>query len=249
VVPLDLTGIPDPNADRPSEELIALAEKNRPDVAMDQIAMEIAQNSLKTIKNELLPSLSLYGEYAGQGNVGPANPLCTNCPPTGNLPTSYWGSFQNAFNYSSPEYQVGFELQITLRNRIAKADQFRSVLEFRRSQIQFEQQKKTIHFDVLNSQYVLQQDRARVDSAQKARDLAQKTFDITKEEQKLGSKSSLDTLAANHDLALAESALALAQNAYEKAKVDIDRAIGDTLEHTGISIDDARSGVVTHTQP
>ncbi len=245
IVPLDLTGNTDQNGDRPTEELIALAEKNRPDVAMEQITMEIAQNSLKSIKNELLPSLSLYGEYAGIGNGGLPNPLCTGCPATG-FPTTFWGSFENAFNYSSPEYQIGFILQITLRNRVAKADQFRSVLEFRQHQIQFEEQKKTIRFDVRNSQFALQQARARVDAAQKARDLAQKTFDTTKSEQDLGSKSSLDTLAASHDLAVAESALATAQNAYEKAKVDIDRAIGDTLEHMGISIEDARSGVVTH---
>jgi len=37
-----------------------------------------------------------------------------------------------------------------------------------------------------------------------------------------------------------------AQTAYEKAKVDIDRAIGETLDRTGVSIDDAKTGVVTH---
>jgi outer membrane protein TolC len=85
-----------------------------------------------------------------------------------------------------------------------------------------------------------------VDSAQKARDLAQRTFDITKQEQQLGAKSSVDTLNAENALATAESALDAAQNQYEKAKVDIDRAIGDTLNRTNVSIDDAKSGVVTH---
>jgi outer membrane protein TolC len=88
--------------------------------------------------------------------------------------------------------------------------------------------------------------QAHVEAAQKARDLAQKTFDITKQEQLLGAKSGLDTLNAESALALAESALDAAQTAYEKAKVDIDRAIGETLERTGVSIDDAKSGVVTH---
>jgi outer membrane protein TolC len=152
--------------------------------------------------------------------------------------------FENTFNYSSPEYQVGMTLSINLRNRQAKADQFRAVLQYRQSQISSEQQQKTILFDVRNSKFALEQAQAQVGSAQKARDLAQKFFDITKQEQELGAKSGLDTLNAESALALADEALDAAQTNYEKKKVDIDRATGETLERTGVSIDDAKSGVV-----
>jgi outer membrane protein TolC len=152
---------------------------------------------------------------------------------------------QNVFNYSAPEYQVGMTLSINLRNRVAKADQFRAALEYRQRQITFEEEKKRIRFDVRNSQFALQQAQARVNAAQKARDLAQHTFDVTDQEQKLGAKSSYDTLLAQHDLGIAESALVAVQTAYEKAKVDIDRATGETLERTNVSIDDAKTGVVT----
>ena len=40
----------------------------------------------------------------------------------------------------------------------------------------------------------------------KARDLAQKTFDITAKEQELGSGSNYETLTARRDLSAAESA-------------------------------------------
>jgi outer membrane protein TolC len=248
VIPLTVETPADPNAAKPIDALIKEAEKNRPDVTMDQLAMEIAQRSLKSIRNELLPSLSLYGEYAGVGNAGQPNPNCAGCEAVP-LPDSYGGSLQNAFNYSSPEYQAGFQLNITLRNRIAKADQFRAVLEYRQRQLAFEEQKKSILFDVRNSQYALQQAEARVSAAQQARDLAKKTFEITEQEQKLGAKSSYDTLAAQDALAVAESALYDAQAAYAKAQVDIDRATGDTLDQVGISIDDAREGVVHNIQP
>jgi outer membrane protein TolC len=137
-------------------------------------------------------------------------------------------------------------LSINLRNRVAKADQFRAALEYRQKQITFEEQKKSIRFDVRNSQFALQQAEARVNAAQKARDLAQHTFEVTAQEQKLGAESSYATLVAQHDLATAESALVAAQTAYEKAKVDIDRATGETLEQMGVSIEDAKSGMVTH---
>lgn len=245
VIPLDLTGTPDPNANKPISELIAEAEKNRPDVSMDQMAMQNAQASLKSIKNELLPSLSIYGQYAGSGFGGPLNPNCklgANC--STNLPGGFAGAFENTFNYSSPEYQVGFKLNVTLRNRIAKADQFRAVLEYRQRELRYEQQKKSIRLDVRNSQYALEQAQAQVAALTQARNLAQKTFDIAKQEQKLGAISRYDTLAADQSLAVAQSALFAAQADYEKAKVDIDRATGSTLARTGVSLDDAKSGVV-----
>ena len=249
VVPLDTKGAPDPNESKSIQDLIAEAEKNRPDVAQDQIGMQIAQENLKAVNNSLLPSLNAYGLFSGTGLGGPLNPNCDEGPSycSTTLPSATPGVLKDAFNYSAPEYQVGFTLNITLRNRQAKADQFRAVLAFRQSQIAFEQQKKNILFDVRNSKFAMEQAQASVDAAQKARDLAQKTFDIVKQEQVLGAKSSVDTLNAENVLAQAESALEVAEANYEKKKVDIDRAIGETLERTGVSIDDAKTGVVTRT--
>ena len=248
VIPLDLLGEPDPNADKAIVDLIAEAEKKRPEVAIYKMQAEVQKQALKDINSELLPTLNMYGLYAGAGTAGPKNPYCNlpgqECATT--LPSGFPSMFANTFNYSSPEYQVGMTLSINLRNRQAKADQFRAVLQYRQSQISSEQQQKTILFDVRNSKFALEQRKANVDAAQKARDLAQKTFDITKQEQLLGAKSSADTLSAENAFAVAEAALDAAQTAYEKAKVDIDRAVGETLERTGVSIDDAKLGVVTH---
>jgi outer membrane protein TolC len=247
VIPLDRVGADDPNVTKSIDDLISEAEKNRPDVAQDEIAMQIAQANLKSARNALLPTLNMYGFYAGSGIAGPKNPNCSLGPEecASQLPSGFPGMFENIFNYSSPEYQFGMNLQINLRNRVAKADQMRTVLEFRQRQITFEEQKKSIRFDVRNSQFALQQAQARVTAAQKARDLAQHTFDVAVQEQKLGAMSSSDVLAAQHALSLAESTLVGAQTAYEKAKVDIDRATGETLQQMGVSIDDAKIGVVS----
>jgi outer membrane protein TolC len=246
VIPLDLQGEPDPNADKSIDELISEAEKQRPEVEIYKMNAEKLKQSLKDINSELLPTLNMYGLYAGAGTAGPKNPNCDlsveEC--TTNLPTGFPSMLENTFNYSSPEYRVGVTLSINLRNRQAKADQFRAVLQYRQSQISSEQQQKTILFDVRNSKFDLEQAQAQVQATLKARDLAQKTFDIMKQEQLLGAKSGLDTLLAESALAQAESALDTAQTNYEKKKVDIDRAIGATLERTGVSIDDAKLGVV-----
>ena len=95
-----------------------------------------------------------------------------------------------------------------------------------------------------NAQYAREQTAARVDAARKARDLAQRTFDITQQEQTLGAGSTIQTMTAQRDLALAELDLVTAMTAYEKATVELDRATGSTLEHNGIAIQDAISGTI-----
>jgi outer membrane protein TolC len=151
---------------------------------------------------------------------------------------------ENALNNSSPEYQVGFQLQMPLRNRVAKADQYRTELEYRQSQVYAEELKKNIVIEVRNARYAVEQGASRVGAAQQAKDLAQRTLNIMQQEQKLGAGSNQQTLSAEHDLAVAESALVTAQTAYEKARIELKRSTGSVLEDYAISITDARSGVV-----
>jgi outer membrane protein TolC len=255
VIPLDLQGGPDPHESESITQLIDEAMKNRPEVAMYRNLAEVQRQAVKDINSELLPQLYLYGYYGGTGAAGPKNPNCTlggsasspECATS--LPTDFPSMLENTFNYSAPQYEVGVNLVINLRNRIVKADQFRAVLAYRQSQISQEQQQKTLRFDIRDSQFALVQKQAAVAAAQKARDLSQKTFDIAKQEQEIGAMSRYDTLIAEQALAVAQSAYFTAQTAYEKAKADIDRATGTTLERTGVSIDDAKNGVVAQSQP
>ena len=127
-----------------------------------------------------------------------------------------------------------------MRNRTAKADQYRTELEYRQSQVYLEERKKSIRIEVRNARYALEQGAARVVSAQKARDLAARTLDIMQKEQELGAGSNQQTLAAEHDLSLAESALVTAETAYEKARIELKRATGSVLEDYGISVANAK---------
>jgi outer membrane protein TolC len=241
VVPVDHIGNLVQTSSEPVQDMIADALKNRTELLESSLVLQNNELSRKTARNALLPSLSVYGFYAGTGYAGTPNPLNRA---GASVPTGYGGALENALNYSSPEYQVGFQLGIPLRNRIAKADQYRTELEYRQSQVYLEELKKRIRIEVRNARYALEQGASRVDAARHARDLAQRTLDIMQKEQKLGAGSNQQTLAAEHDLALAESALVTAETAYEKARVEIRRATGSVLEEYGISIADAKAGAV-----
>jgi outer membrane protein TolC len=241
VVPIDHSSGQVEQAAQPVQDLIAFALKNRTELEESSLVLENSELSRKTARNALLPSLTLYGFYAGTGYAGRANPLNSTAV---TVPSDFGGAVDNAFNYSSPEYQVGMQLSIPLRNRVAKADQYRTELEYRQSQVYLEELKKRIRIEVRNAQFALEQGASRVAAARQARDLAQKTLDIMQQEQKLGAGSNQQTLAAEHDLALAESALVVAETDYEKARIEVRRATGSILEDYGISIADARNGVV-----
>ena len=225
------------------QELIAQALQHRPELAETDVDLLNRQISRKAARNALLPSLSLVGFYGGSGLAGPLNPLCQGC--TSSVPVDFAGALGNTFNNSSPDYYIGLNLNIPIRNRVAKADQYRSELEYRQAELRREQLKKQVRIEVRNAQYALEQTGARVDAARKARDLAQRTFDITKKEQELGAGSSYQTLTSQRDLSLAELDLVGAMTSHEKAKVELDRATGATLEHNGIQIQDALNGTVS----
>src|SRR3954447_18259694 len=247
VTPTDtMQNVGTPMAAQPIQDLIAQAQHNRPELAESDIDLVNRQISRRAARNALLPSLSLVGFYGGSGLAGPLNPVYNLGPNTSTVPVDFGGAFQNAFNNSSPDYYVGLNLNIPIRNRVAKADQYRSELEYRQSELRMEQLKKQVRIEVRNAQYALAQTGARVDAARKARDLAQRTFDITKKEQELGAGSSYQTLSAQRDLALAELDLVNAMTVYAKAKVELDRATGTTLEHNGILLQDAINGTITH---
>jgi hypothetical protein len=122
VIPLDLQGESNPNADKSIDDLIAEAEKKRPEVSIFQMQAAVQKQALKDINSELLPTLNAYGFYAGQGVAGPKNPNCNQGPQycSTDLPTGFPDMFINTFNYSAPEYQVGMTLSINLRNRQQK---------------------------------------------------------------------------------------------------------------------------------
>ena len=243
VVPTDTLQTLDIQSTETISDLINRALNSRPELLESDADLDNRQISRKAAKNALLPSLTLVGFYGGTGLAGEINPLFTQAVVP--LPTDLGGAIHNAFNNSSPDYYVGFNLNIPFRNRVAKADQFRSELEYRQSELRREQLKKQIRIEVRNAQYALQQTRARLDAARKARDLANRTFEITQKEQTLGAGSNLQTMTAQRDLALAELDLVTATTTYQKAKVELDRATGTTLEHNGIKIADALAGTVS----
>jgi len=252
VVPTDRAQTAAPSAANQSvQALIDQALRDRPELQESDIDLVNRRISGKAARNALLPSLSLVAFYGGSGLAGPLNPgyNIPGVPNVSTVPTDFGGAIANSFNNTAPDYYVGFNLNIPIRNRVAKSDQYRSELEYRQAELRREQLRKQIRIEVRNAEYALAQTAARVDAAQKARDLAQRTFEITQKEQSLGAGSTFQTMTAQRDLALSELDLVTAKTVYEKAKVELDRATASTLEHNGIQIQAAIKGMISSSAP
>jgi outer membrane protein TolC len=240
VRPTDQSSMLDTSPQGPTEDMIARALRDRLELGESDIDLQNRRLSRDAARNALLPAVALTAFYGGTGLAGLENPVA-GVPSTS--PTNFAGAVRTAFNNSAPDYYVGVTVNVPIRNRVAKSDQYRAELETRQSELRLQQLKKQIRIEVRNAQYALEQSEARVVSARKGRDLAQKTFEITAKEQELGAGSNYQTLTAQRDLAVAESMLVAAMTAYEKAKIELDRSVGSTLDANAISIESAKTGI------
>lgn len=241
VVPTDTMSIPDQEPVTPVQDLIADAQGHRPELAEARIDLTNREITRKAAANAMKPQVDLVAFYGAYGLAGMRNPQ----NPTASFPASgYSDAFTDLFKNNSPDYAVGININIPLRNRGAQADQIRSQLEYRQAQLHLQQLQNQIGIEVRNAQFALLQNRSRVDAARKARDLAQQTFDIEQKKKALGASTSNLVLQAERDLSQAESNFVAAMSTYEKSRVELDRATGLTLAHTGIEIEDAVKGSV-----
>ncbi|HLW83840.1 MAG TPA: TolC family protein [Candidatus Sulfotelmatobacter sp.] len=262
VIPTSTMQLPENEPVQPTQDLINDALHHRADLVEQRIQLNTTEISNKAVRNALLPTLDLFAYYGGAGLGGSQNPgnVCANAsqsdcaianpnPQLGQGPLAptvgYGGTLNQLVNSTSPDKGVGLQLNIPLRNRAAQAVQIRSELEYQQAQMRLQQIENQISIEVRNAQFGVEQNRASVASAQAAVDYAKQSLDAEQKKYQFGTSTTTLVLQNRSALATAESTLMSAMAAYEKSRVELDRAVGVTLDHAGISIDDAAKGQVT----
>jgi outer membrane protein len=255
VVPTDIMTLPATEPVTPIQDLINDALAHRPELAQSRIDLTNREITRKSTANLLLPSVDLVGWYGGAALAGNTNLLAicapgqtTNrfCIPASDVrpPSGLSDAFNTMFGYNNPDYGVGFNINIPIRNRASQATQVRSELEYRQSQMLLQQLQNQIAIQVRNAQFTVQQNRAQVLAAQSAEELARQSLDAEQKKYALGASTTTLVLTAQRDLAQAQSNTVAALDNYEKSKVQLDLATGLTLTHNGIAVADAENGKV-----
>jgi len=262
VIPTSTMEVPPTEQIQPTEDLVNDALRHRAELVESRIQLNSQEYSNKAVRSALLPTLDLFAYYGGSGVGGAQNPanICqspnqqfcasaTPDPTQGQFPiapsTGYTSTLNQLVNSSAPDKGIGLQLNIPLRNRSAQATQIRSELEYRQLQMALQQTENKISIEVRSAQFGVEQNRASVASAQAAVDYAKQSLDAEQKKYQFGTSTTTAVLQNRSALATAESTLLSAMAAYEKSRVELDRAVGTLLDHNAISLDDAARGQVT----
>jgi len=254
VIPTDRVGLDRlPEEDTPTEELVRQAYTNNPQIEQAVLNMKNNEITIKAFKNGLLPTVDAYAYYGGAALGGAQNPAlsCSNstisipCPPGTVATTGYGDALQNSFNNTYPDKGVGVSINIPLRNRIAQADQARSQMEYRQSQMRLQQLYTQIRMQVINGQYALTNDRAQVQAARASRDFASQSLDAEQKKYRLGASTTALVLQQQRNLAVADNSLISATAAYAKDRVALGQLLSNLLDKYGIKIEEAATGNIS----
>ena len=260
IVPTDRISVPAVEPVEPVQDLIAKALENRPEVAQTRIQIDNTKIGLKGTRAELQPSLDLVASLQNNGLAGQVNAL--PIPPVQGQPAGatlvrdpnsvnpfflggYSAVLGQLFRRNFPDYSIGFQLNVPLRNRAAKADMVLDQLNLRQQEIRQQQQTNQVRVDVRNALTAVQQASAAYQAAVKARVLQEQTLDAEQKKYTLGASTIFFVIQAQRDLTQAQSNEVAAESAYAKARVQLNMATGQTLEANNVLIDEAMGGRVS----
>jgi outer membrane protein len=249
------------------EDAVREAFQKRPDVQEQYYNLKNANVDVRATKNALLPTASLGLQYASSGLAGDSfirgasttqagAPIVDStgaaipglfvptivAPVTGTASDGFGTAQSQIFRNNFPLYAGQLTLTLPLRNRAAQADNIHAQLVERQFEAQVQQIKNNAVLDLRNTTIALEQGRAQVQSASKARELQQQTFDAEQKKYQLGASTVYNVILTQRDLITAQGTELRALANLAEAKANYERALGRTLDVNNVTIAGAKKG-------
>jgi outer membrane protein len=269
IIPSDKPTPPEATEAGSFEESIKEAFQKRPELLEQQINVTNAGIDAKATAIALRPIATLFAQYTSQGLAGVSpttgtptttagtpivdatgTPIpgffepATSAPVTGSTQQGFTTAQSQIFHNQFPDYIVGVNVQLPLRNRAAQSTNQRSLLQLRQIEAQMQQLKNAAVVDVRNTYIALEQGRVQVATASEERKLQQQTFDAEQKKYQLGASTVYNVILTQRDLVSAQGAELRALANLLEAKAAYERAVGRTLEVNRVTIADAKHGSV-----
>ncbi len=231
----------------PIQDLIEQAYKNRPDLASAELQLTNSKIALEGSRNGLLPDVSLVASATNSGLAGETNALL----PSGGAGASpafiggFGSTLEQIFRRNYPTYGVGIQLNLPLRNRVAQADYERDELQLRQTEIRRQQLANQARLEVEDALIALERSRAAYAAATDSRRYQEESLAAEQEKFAVGLSTTFLIIQYQSQVAQARSTEVAARGAYAKARVALDHALGLTLEHNNVSLDEAMSGRIS----
>jgi outer membrane protein len=235
------------------QDLLPQAMAQRPDLRQSVLELENSRIALKGTRNELLPELDLVGVVQNSGLSGQTNTLMSTAtgsgtPGTPSTPAdpSLMGGYGNFLSQilerRYPTYEIGIQLNLPVRNRVAQADVVRDELQLRTSQTRYLQLQNQAEVEVEDAIIELRKARAAYDAAARARTLQEESLSVEQARFEAGVSTAFFVIQYQSYVAQARSTEVVARGNYFKAIAALDRVVGRSLETNGVSANQAFDG-------
>lgn len=223
------------------EEAIKIALENRPEMRQLQLDVENKNIDLAYTKNQLLPIVDFIATYTQNGVGGTQTQGGGFLNPDAPVVVIHRGgigdAFSQLFGYNYTGYAVGFSVQIPLRNRAAQGDNARAATEKQIAESRVTAQAQQIALEVRNALTQVDMQKARIEAATKARELAERRLEAEQKKFDLGASTIRFVLEEQRNVAQTQTDEIQALVNYTKSLVDYDRSTGMTLKKNNIEIE------------
>jgi outer membrane protein len=250
------------------EDAVKEAFQKRPDILEQYYNLKSADVDVRATKNALLPTATLGLQYQSAGLAGNSaitssttiagapvvdvNGLpipglylpAANTVQTGVQKDGFGTTQSQIFHNDFPLYAAQITFSLPLRNRANQADNIHAQLVKRQFEAQVQQIKNNALLDVRNTTIALEQGRAQVEAATKARELQQQTFDAEQKKYQLGASTVYNVILTQRDLISAQGAEIRAKANLAEAKANYERALGRTLDVNNVTIANNKAPVI-----
>jgi outer membrane protein len=240
IVPTDSLNMPEKDPTRPLQDLLVEAFQRRPDLKQAGVQIENSQISLKGSRNGLLPELDLVGVAQNSGLAGQQNLIGPMADP--NFIGGYGSALEQLATVKYPTYEIGVQLTLPLRNRIAQADVARDEIQTRQTEIRLQQLRNQAQLEVEDALVAMRKARSSYEAAVQTQALQQESLEAEQSKFQVGASTSFFIIQYESYLSQARSTVVVAKGAYIKALAALQRAVGTILDDHQVSIDQAIRG-------
>jgi outer membrane protein len=234
------------NASIPVDQAIDQALQLRPEIAQMKSLRQIADINTQYFTNQTRPQVDLYSSYTGQGLAGVLAPRAQLGALAGfpaSVPPNLLGGLQNGIesvlNANYPTFEAGMRITIPIRNRTAEANLGLAEVDARRVRNQTDQLERAIVAEVRNAAHALRSAQARLAAAGVGRESAQLEYDGEQRKLQVGLTSVFEIFQEQVKLVEAQGRELQARTDLRKAVIEMERAMGKTLDIYHVDVDKA----------
>ena len=230
----------------PLNQLVADALSTRPDLAQASLQVQTGEIASKASLNAARPEIDLVGNFQTRGSTEvPFTTLGT--PGTGAItaPTDLGVAGLRL----SRIYQAGIQFNLPLKNSVAQADAARDLLQTRQAEARTQLLANQVREDVENAVVALQTARSALNAAIQSRQYQEVLVAAEIDKLSVGASTNFLVIQQESYLAQARSTEVAARSVWIKARVALDRALGNLLEKNGITYDESVVGQLPAASP